>query len=444
MQKGSKSDANLEGIKMRTQKLGPIIGCFASSFFFASTAVADGIFGSASATALHSDNGNKSSENKISELQQQYNLNFGASYENYIGKIEADYGASYRDFSEGSQPNKSALEGHSTLQLGSRAQVAELLIEHSRQTLLNKADSLDLTSNQEERDLLTVSPGLNWHFSSADVLFVKGNFSDIHYLESELNNSTRKGASLGVVHEITEVDTLGLKIQSTDVEFKHFPASNYSLRNASVNYSARLRQLSYSLQVGANQSETEGGETYDAPSYLAALEFRSGVNTIGLNLAQEITDTSFGGGNKNTAEGSNSIDSGIGQSGQIDRKKIDLQWSTTIVCDRCTLNIGAQKTRDQYLFISKGSSELSASVVGAYTVSTAAILTLRLAGAEHKFPDKTLGENYKLMTAALEYSYRVGRNFNIKASYSDEKRIEENASTGYREKLIGLGVSYSF
>jgi hypothetical protein len=429
---------------MRTQKLGPIIGCFASSFLFASTAVADGVFGAISATAVHSDNGNKSSEEKISELQEQYNLKLGARYENTIGKVEADYSAAHFDFSEGTQPNKSTIEGHSALQLGNQAQLAELLIEHSRQTLLNKADSLDLTSNQEERDIFTVTPGLNWHFSSADVLFVKGNFSDIHYLESELNNSTRKGASLGAMHEITEVDTIGLNIQSTDVEFKHFPASNYSLRNATINYSARLRQLSYSLQVGANQSETENGETYDAPSYLASLEYKSGLNTFGLNLAQEITDTSFGGGNKNTSEEPNSIDSGIGQSGQIDRKRIDVQWTTTAVCDRCTLNVGAQKTRDQYLFISQNSNEVSANIVGRYTVSTAAAISVRLTGTEHTFPDKTLGENYKLTTAALEYSYRMGRNFNINASYTDEKRVDENASTGYRAKLIGLGLSYSF
>ena len=429
---------------MRLQKIGPMIGCFASSFLMASTTIADVYFGSVSATVVQNDNGNKSTDNKISELQEQYNLNLGARYENTIGKFEADYGASYRGFSENTQPNKSTLEGHSALQLGSQAQIAELLIEHSRQTLLNKADSLDLTSNQEEREVITVAPGLNGHVSPADVIFLKGNFSDIHYLENELNNSTRKGATLGVEHQITEIDTLNLSLQSTDVEFKYFPISNYSLRSAMINYRAQLRQLSYSLQIGGNQSETDTGEKYSAPSYLASLSYKSGVNTFGLNLAQEITDTSFGGGNKNTSEGPNSSDGGIGQSGQIDRKRADLQWTTTALCDRCSLNIGMQQTRDQYLFINKDARELGASLTGSYTVSNAATLSLRLTGTDYKFPDKTLGENYKLTIAALEYSYRFGRSFNVKASYSDEKRVDDDATTGYRAKLIGLSLSYSF
>ena len=429
---------------MKIQKIGPVIGCFASSLLMASNSIADGYFGSVSATAIHTDNGNKSVDNKIAELQEQYDLNLGANYENTIGKFEADYAASYRSFSENSQPNKSTLEGHSSLQLGSQAQIAELLVEHSRQTLLNKADSLDLTSNQDEREVITVAPGLNWHFSSADVIFLKGNFSDVSYLENELNDSTRKGATLGALHQITEVDTIQFSLQSTDVEFKNFPASNYSLRNVMINYTARLRQLSYSLQVGGNQSETEFGQKYTAPSYLASLTFKSGVNTFGANLAQELTDTSFGDGNKSVADTSNSSDGGIGQSGQINRRRADVQWSTTALCDRCTLILNAQQTRNNYVFLEKNASELGVSLSGNYMISNATLLSLRLSQADHEFPDATLGANYKSTVATLEYSHRFGRSFNVKASYSDEKRTDDNALKGYREKLVGLNLSYSF
>jgi hypothetical protein len=172
------------GMRMKKCILGSAIGCFASSFVVAPPLMADGYFGSISASAFHSDNGNKSADNKISEMQQEYELNLGASYENYIGKFEADYGVSYRSFSEETQPNKSTLEGHSALQLGRSSQLAELLIEHSRQTLLNKPNSLDLTSNQEEREVLAITPKLNWRFTSADTLYLQGNFSDIRYLEN--------------------------------------------------------------------------------------------------------------------------------------------------------------------------------------------------------------------------------------------------------------------
>ncbi|MET0356281.1 MAG: hypothetical protein ABW044_05850, partial [Cellvibrio sp.] len=80
---------------MKTGVLGSAVGWLASSFIVATPALADGYFGSVSASAFHSDNGNKSVDNKISEVQQQYDLTLGANYENSIGTFEADYRALY-------------------------------------------------------------------------------------------------------------------------------------------------------------------------------------------------------------------------------------------------------------------------------------------------------------------------------------------------------------
>jgi len=428
---------------MRKRTLGPIVGCFASSFFIASTSYANGYFGSVSASALHSDNGNKSVDNPISELQELYILNVGALYENEIGKFEADYGASYRSFSENTQPNKSTLDGHSSLQLGRQADIAELLVEHSRQTLLNTPDSVDLTENQEEREVLTISPTLNGHFTGADTVFLRGNFSDIHYLESEINNSTRSGATLGVIHKITEIDTLGFEAESTKVEFENFPTSDYTLRSAALTYSARLRQLSYSIQVGKNQSETDAGEKYSSPSYLVSATYKSGVNTFGVNLNREITDTSFGNGNKNVSAG-HSSDGGIGQSSQIDRKRVDLQWASTAICTRCTLTASVYQVRDEYLALSEKANEIGSNITASYAVSASATVSLNWLQSDNRLSNESLGENYKRTIVGLDYNYRIGKSFNIKASYSDEKRVDDNASTGYREKLVGLSLGYSF
>jgi hypothetical protein len=367
----------------------------------------------------------------------------GASYENYIGKFEADYGAAYRSFSEETQPNKSTLEGHSALQLGHQTDLAELLIEHSRQTLLNKPDSVDLTNNQEEREVLTISPTLNGHFSSADTVFLKGNFSDIHYLENELNNSTRSGATLGVLHRVTEVDSVGLNVQSTKIEFENFPVSDYTLRSAMISYSARLRQLSYSIEVGESQSETEFGDKYSAPSYLASLTYKAGANSLMLNLNREITDTSFGGGNKNTTTGSSS-DGGIDQASQISRKRADIQWTSTGLCNRCTLTADVYQTRDYYISLGQDASEIGASISAGYAMSSAATLSLHVLQSDNRFPSQMLGENYKRTVITLDYMYRIGKSFNVKTSYSDEKRVDDNAPTGYREKVVGISLGYSF
>jgi hypothetical protein len=429
---------------MKKRVIGPAIGCFASSLMLAPPLMADGYFGSISASVFHSDNGNKSVVNKISEVQEQYDFTLGASYENYIGKFEADYGVSYRRFSEETQPNKSTLEGHSALQLGHPSEVAELLIEHSRQTLLSKPDSVDLTSNQEEREVLAITPKLNWHFTSADTLFVQGNFSDISYLEDELNDSTRASGTLGLLHNITEVDSLGLNINSTKVDFEFFPAANYTLRSAFLTYAVHLRQLSYSFKAGGSQSETDTGEKYTGPTYLASLTFKSGVNTFELNIARELTDTSFGGGNKTPATDNHSSDGGIDLSSQINRKRVDARWSTTGICTRCTLTANVFKTDDEYLSINKNASETGVNIVGDYLLSSASNLSLSFTQSDHRLPGDLLGENYKRTISSLAYTHRIGKSFSVKASFSDEKRTDNNSLTGYREKLVGVNVGYSF
>jgi len=429
---------------MKKRVLGPAIGCLTSSLIFSADALADGYFGSASASVFHSDNGNKSADNQISEVQQQYNIALGANYENYIGKFEADYSASYRSFSEETQQNKSTLEGHSSLHLGRSSQLAELLIEHSRQTLLNKPDSLDLTSNQEEREVLAITPKLNWHFTPVDTLFLQGNYSDIRYLENELNDSTRASGTLGLLHNITEVDSLGLNINSTKVEFEFFPEANYTLRSAFLTYAVHLRQLSYSLKVGGSQSETDTGEKYTDPTYLASLTYKSGANVFEVNIAQELTDTSFGGGNKNSVTGTHSSDGGIDLSSQINRKRVDLRWSTTGICTRCTFTVNAFKTRDEYLSIARSTSEAGVSIAADYVLSTASSLGLSFTQSDNHLPGELLGENYKRQIAALAYTYRIGKSFSVRASFSDEKRTDNNPLFNYREKLVGINLGYSF
>ena len=438
---GAASD---RGMMMKKRVLGSAIGCLASSLVVAPPLMADGYFGSISASAFHSDNGNKSSDNKISEVQQEYELNLGASYENYIGKFEADYGVSYRSFSEETQPNKSTLEGHSALQLGRSSQLAELLIEHSRQTLLNKPNSLDLTTNQEEREVLAVTPKLNWRFAPADTLYVQGNFSDISYLENELNDSTRSGGTLGLLHKITEVDSLGLNVNSTKVDFEFFPEFNYTLRSAFLTYSVNLRQLSYNLKAGVSESETEAEEKYKNPTYLASLSYKSGVNTFEFNIARELTDTSFGGGNRNTTSGTNTSDGGIDLTSQINRKRIDARWSTTGTCVRCTLTASIFETRDEYLSIDRSAKETGVNVVADYVLSTASNLSLSFTQSDNHLPGEFLGENYKRKISAIEYTYRIGKSFSVKASFSDEKRTDNNLLLSYREKLTGINLGYSF
>ncbi len=129
----------------------------------------------------HTDNANKSKDDPLSERQNEAELTVGGDYANRWITFEAGYEASERRFSEGAQEDRSLLRGDSKLVVGQPTDPVDLVVTHSRRTVLNAPDDVDLLRNNDERTILSAMPSARWRPTGVDLLMARGQFSDIDY-----------------------------------------------------------------------------------------------------------------------------------------------------------------------------------------------------------------------------------------------------------------------
>ncbi|HWV14514.1 MAG TPA: hypothetical protein VN030_03705 [Cellvibrio sp.] len=428
---------------MDTKHLLRVLGYFVSLVMLSGQVVADPFYGSVSALAGVSDNSRKTEHNKKSEEQNQYNLNLGSDWENSLVDFHLGYGAIAKTFSEDSQQERRQLEGGSSLLIGREEQPVSLMLEHSRITLLNSPDSINLTENQDEKDDFSVRPTLRQRLSPVDYLVLNGDFSRINYLESDIKDSQRKGGSLVLDHRFSLLDRLQVYAQQSEIEFKHLPGSDYTYRSAGITYSVKLRKLSYSATVGSNKTIPELGKEYSNPSYTLDLAYDAGGQKIGLNASKVLTDTSANAGNI-------MVDTDLPVSGskntpdQIEKASYGINWSSLAVCNGCTLFAGAKHTRDDYLDQGADAIEQSWSAGMRYALSAATNIAVQFAGSNHKYSSVIIGSAYKLQTSQLEYSYQISRGLSANALLKKEKRYGDERAVSYAEAYAGAGLNYKF
>lgn len=401
--------------------------------------------GSVAVLSGQSDNARKTNENKIDERQDELQLNLTGDYTNEAAHFEAEYKASAMRFAEDSQENKEFLQGDSSLLIGKAHHPAELLITHSRKTLLNAPDDIALTTNQDEREIVSLSPTLRTKIGTSDSLFLTGMATQVSYLQTELLDSTRTGATLGWVRGISSIQSFRIVAQQTDVEFDNFNGADYTYSSAALTYAAQLRNLSYSVRVGHNESEPELGSSYTGPTYGVSVSYTNGLHEISVDSSQIITDSSLGGGNVPSIDGvpnsdgsrSNSID-------QIERLNTELRWVTFILCEQCNLFASIYQRDEDYLALEKTSKTQGIAAGFSYRLSKAVSFSARTSKNRQKFTGPDVGNDYDLSFSSIEYGYRFINGLGLRLFAEREKRTSDVLNQRYVENYFGGGLDYAF
>lgn len=432
--------------KQLSHRLLSIMRYFVSGLMLAisAQAFANPFFGSVSAVSGASDNGLKVKEDTISERQEEYALSLGSKWNNSLLDFNMGYDASKKTFSEDSQEDKTTLDGNSSLLIGNGEPPASLLLVHSRTTLLNAPDSVNLTQNQDEKSVFSARPTLRQRISPVDTLLLNGEYTRINYSEDDLKDSLREGGSLVLQHKFSPLDNLQLSAQHAAIDFKRSPQANYDYSAAALTYSAKLRKLSYSAKVGVNKAAPEEGKETSNPSYGLDLAFNSGSQIFTLSGNKELTDTSSGSGTiLPERELPTSDGSGVGID-QIERESYAFNWSALALCNGCTLILGATLTNDDYLDLGESGKERGWSLGGTYALTNTARISLQFAGSDHTYTDLAIGSDYKIYMARFEYNYQINRNLGANFIVRQEKRSGEIAAQTYTESFAGAGLHYNF
>lgn len=417
----------------------------APMLFVAPPLLADStLSGSLYALAGESDNAFKSKTDHVDERQDEYGLNVDGAYVNSLLDSSLSYSAKEMRFAEGSQEDKSTLEGRSSVLIGKEYHPLDLLLSHSRVSLLKEPEQIALTDNLDAREIFSAAPTVRGRLTSADTLQLTANYTDIQFLETDQLDSSRQGASLAWIRRNSPVQQLQLAVQAMEIEFDNFAESNYTYRKAMFGYAAGLRKLKYSIELGYNQSDPENGETYTSPAYSVVFGYNAGQQEFELTGSQIITDSSFGGGNQSSVSDLPGSEGSSGDASRLEKRDIQARWTTSSPCAKCTLSLSVFMQNDDYLEEDNQSRQWGGNLRLGYSFSDAASLALGYSSSELESEGDEPERNFELSVLSAEYSYTFISDIRIRLRVADEKRSSEVPVDEYRERYIGAGVSYRF
>lgn len=395
------------------------------------------------ATSRFSDNALRTYSDKISERQDEYSLNFSADYENSLIDLDTSYRASENRFDKASQPNRSLLEGNADLLIGKAHHPLDLLLSHSRRSVLGAPDQIDLLQNEDERQIFSAIPTGRLRITPVDNLLVRGDYTQIDFRYADVFNSERQGGYLIWQHRFSSISNLEVSAQHTEISYDALPDSDYEYQNASIAYAAELRQLSYRISLGYNVSKPQNGDDFSSPSYQVEVDYRTGFNLLSLNMSQQITDTSMGSGNRGVLDGINLGDATTGID-QFESRVAEVRWQNQSLCGRCSAYISVLYQKDEYRTLAEDNSQNVAGMGFTYQLSRAASLGFQVDRRERQFDGDVDRNDFTVTSAGANYQYQFANDLGLRIFFVIDDSEADVEGLTYVERISGVSLTYSF
>jgi hypothetical protein len=417
-----------------------------SGFFalcFIAHADAKKLGASVSVTSGESDNARKTREQPISERQDTYSLGLVSEYENAYLSSDINYNASETRYAEKSQTDRSYLEGAAEVQLGKLTDPIDVQLKHSRRTLLKSPEQLDLTNNQDQREILSVTPRVKKRLTDADLLVVSAEYTDTDFLRSNTSDSERVVSSVGWIRSVSSVSKINFMLQHADVTYQNYEGADYKMANGMLVYTTELRKLTYSLAMGYSRSDRGQQGEFSEPTYAASAAYNFGFNSFRLMASQAITDSSYGNGNIIGANPNPSNDASF-KVDQIKRQNAEFTWASQIINERCEFTLTLHKGVDDYLVLPDELEQEGGNIGLRYLFSKQASLLFNYGTNQQRYVGELAGKNYQQDVAVISYQYNFNSGINTRIFVENEKREADDDLLNYEERMVGASLSYSF
>ncbi|QEY17304.1 hypothetical protein D0C16_15735 [Cellvibrio sp. KY-GH-1] len=399
--------------------------------------------GHISASSGESDNAYKSETRLLTERQDTYEVALAGDYTNQFLSGTAEYTGLDRRFAEHSQEDVRTLDGAASLMLGAPTDPVDLQLKHSRHTLLSAPDEINVTTNQDEREIVSVIPRVKKRISAADMVLASADFTQIDFTKNELNNSKRTTAALSWIRRASKVSNINLQAQQSDIKFDNFDSADYRYTNAVVVYSTQLRNLSYSLAVGYNRSERDSGDNYGSPTYAFSTSYKTPLHSFKLMSSKAITDSSMGNGNVRGVN-QNPDNDGAFKVDQIERVNTEVSWGTQALCIKCTLSLSLHQNKDDYLLLPDEGRQEGGSASFTYSFTEDIKASYKASDLRQRFVGSLIGRDYDYKTQRLELAIGIVESFSFRVFMELEDRDSDDNDRTYNEEFVGAALSYAF
>ncbi len=392
----------------------------------------------------YTDNATRSEDGDTSERQDRYGLTLASDYENQLLDLDVSYSAQERRFSEDSQPTRSYVEGDFDLLLGKPHHFADLLLSHSRRSALRQPDQIDLLVNRDERDIYSAIPTLRARLTPVNQVMLQGHYSQIKYRFDDNRDSERAGGSLIWQHTSSATTEWRVVGSHTEVSFDLNPQLDYTYQAGTIAYSVALSRLSYTVEVGYNETETEQDETFSSPTARVEANYDTGRHHFSLIARQFITDSSQAGGNLGEPGSFGSGRDTVGQMDQLERRSADIRWDYSGLCQRCDVSVSAFYRYDDYRTLEEDTDEVGLGAGMGYRLTERASTHLNLTARRQSFEAASDRETFELGRARLSYRYSFPNDLSLELFTHYEKRHSSAITQRYDEARAGLTLGFVF
>lgn len=397
-----------------------------------------------------SDNAFRNEEDKISERQDELGAGVNLQDNQPYYLFDLDYTYNKTQFQKESQQDRAIIQGGSRFRFGRERGLFLVKASHSQERTLVDRAGPDILDNSDERSISNASPEFNFHLSPVDTLTLKGSIDSIRYDQQEHRSSDREGGNINWLHNRSSVSYLGATYEYSEVSYTRVD-SEYTYENVYLTYSAALRHLSYTLNLGYNKTEDLDGTTFDAPSYNIQANYGSENYTVGTHFISRITDTSAGDLNRVSLSAENNPDqpsAAPDASGfAVDQYKLmtgDIYFQTNALCLRCSFNVSVGRNIEDYrIYTIENNAEVFSSLSFSYRFARWSSLSYFVRSSDISYDNDDERDTTQL-DHRLEWQLRAHMGLALTLLGEMRERSSDNERDNYSENYYGFNLSYDF
>lgn len=398
-------------------------------------------------------NRNTTKEGQIDELQTTTDIRLDAQfdqYEKWQGGI--NYRWSQTEYNKDTQVKKPALTGNTNILFGSAVDFYSVnLIHTSRELLINPSDT-GISSNLDSKNSLTAALSLKTKRTRPSQFALTLAQTHIIFDTFKQNNTERSKADINFSRRMTPLNSGGINLSHTEVVYPDHPKSDFQSNLLFTYFQRQLRTLNYYVAFGLNKSQSELSDD-NSPYAQLRIAYSSGANRLSFDASSEMTDNSQGSNNQGATNASNqqvqnpetgevSSDGSLTVRDQIERNTINLSFSSSSPCSKCSLSIQGSYFRDEYLNTPSANSLNASTMLGfAYRLRSSTSLKLDIKHSEFKLTAQPDTSGYDQNTARATWSWQARSSLSTSVFMQALKR-DNNTRGHYSSNSVGVSISY--
>jgi hypothetical protein len=357
---------------------------------------------------------------------------------------DVDYSLQRRDYLHDTQGDQNTINGNTALTWHIQPRRLDAVFYHQVAQQITNRTGPDVTSNQEERSILTAGFDGFLHFSPVDALVLRPRFSDIQFEESDDSNSQRASLAATWTHVLNSLSGLDLTGNYDRVTFDD-SSEDYDGQGLMLGYHSALSRLNYQVGVGYNKIDRDEGKDFSGSSVNMGLDYKgeSGFSG-GATFIRQLTDSSIGlSGFELSNRNFNSNDSNFDEPDTILKNQFDMYVDQRFSA-ASAVHLGIGYLKEDYKETLQDQNSAYIQLGYSYTLNTFWSVAADVHYERSKFLDDPNDLRYNTTRSTLTVTYKPLRALDVSLGVGQEKRTANVAATEYTDNFAILGAKYRF